>query len=338
MNDDHYMKFAGDPGATGAPLGPLSDLSALFEKMPPTPEQVEELRAASMRVVNNALDDEEGFAIIGEELFYPVRTIVEYESLARKVLKSRPLKQGEANKFCGIGTWVFYMEHAGPESMAVRSTKGDCTPAEFIITMSPTLRLADKGPSVWDAVEREQDLARQHWQYEEDKNLVLLLDRAAAQLPQVIETPRLTVKALRSAFEVLDKSVQSVTGTTLKQGQSFVSKVIVNRADLADLLLDPDDLFGAKEFQHTIERTKMLAGYVGKLGDVDIMVGAGTGIVEAVQPGTAYVLCEPALLGEITKRFDFSEPWKKDDVRGWVWVSQESMCLAPYGVVKLVIG
>jgi hypothetical protein len=252
----------------------------------------------------------EGFAMIGNELLAPIKEIVDYESWARKLLRVRPLAQGELfriTKDVAYQTisWVVGQDGQTPESRVY----GKYTiPPEFKITAFPSIDIADIYQMQYDGLDRAQDLARQDIERKEDQALVSALDNAATTFNDVTNFSSLGI----TAFEDMRYQVE--------QHRLVVDKFLINRQELSDIVTTMSGLVDP-----VTERELILAGYIGNILNAQIITSAGTGVFEVVPAGTVYAVPAPEYLGDMGIRVDlFSEPFNQYanqlTVKGWAFM------------------
>jgi len=252
----------------------------------------------------------EGFAMIGNELLAPIKEIVDYESWARKLLRVRPLAQGELfriTKDVAYQTisWVVGQDGQTPESRVY----GKYTiPPEFKITAFPSIDIADIYQMQYDGLDRAQDLARQDIERKEDQALVSALDNASTTFNDVTNFSSLGI----TAFEDIRYQVE--------QHRLVVDKFLINRQELSDIVTTMSGLVDP-----VTERELILAGYIGNILNAQIITSAGTGVFEVVPAGTVYAVPAPEYLGDMGIRVDlFSEPFNQYanqlTVKGWAFM------------------
>jgi hypothetical protein len=263
------------------------------------------------KVLASALQDPtgEGFAILGQELLLPIKDIVDYEGWARKVLRVRPLAQGELFRIAKDVRATAWVVGQDGQSIESRLYGKYVQPSEFKITAYPTVDIEDIYQMNYDVLDRAQDTARQEIELEEDKRCLAILDAAST-----------TVNAT-SAFgtDGVDISEMEAVRYQVERHRLVCEKFLINRQELSDLIslgnaLDP-----------VTQRELLLAGYVGTLFNAQVITAAGTGVEEVVPAGTIYACAGSEYLGEMGVRVElFSEPFNKfshrESVKGWAFI------------------
>lgn len=265
-----------------------------------SPEERREVLAAAMQ-------DPEGFTILGQELLLPIKDIVDYEGWARKVYRVRPLAQGELFRIAKdvrATAWII-----GQDGQAIESRLHGkyVQPSEFKIAAFPTVDIEDIYQMNYDVLDRAQDTARQEVELEEDKRGQALLDTAARTVNSVTTFATLGV----SAFEDVRFQVE--------RNRLVVEKFLINRQELSDIVKTM-----SSQVDPVTERELILAGYIGSFLNAQIITAAGTGVEEVVPAGTFYACTGPEYMGEMGIRVElFSEPFNmfalRRTVKGWAF-------------------
>lgn len=259
------------------------------------------------KVLAAAMQDPEGFAILGQELLLPIKDIVDYEGWARKVYRVRPLAQGELFRIAKdvrSTAWVI-----GQDGQAIESRLHGkfVQPSEFKIAAFPTVDIEDIYQMNYDVLDRAQDTARQEIELEEDKRGRALLDTAARTVNAVTTFATLGIGALEDVrFQV-------------ERHRLVVEKFLINRQELSDIIKTM-----STQVDPVTERELILAGYVGSILNAQIITTAGTGVEEVVPAGTFYAATGPEYMGEMGIRVElFSEPFNMFShrrlVKGWAF-------------------
>ncbi|APU88875.1 hypothetical protein Rctr197k_049 [Virus Rctr197k] len=259
------------------------------------------------KVLAAAVQDPEGFAILGQELLLPIKDLVDYEGWARKVYRVRPLAQGEffrIAKDVRSTAWVIGQDGQGIEA---RLFGRFVTPSEFKIGSFPTVDISDIYTVNYDILDRAQDTARQEIELEEDKRGRALIDVASQTVNAVTTFGTLGV----AAFEDVRFQVE--------RHRLVVEKFLINRAELSDIVKTM-----SAQVDPVTERELILAGYIGSFLNAMIITSAGTGVEEVVPAGTFYAVTGPEYMGEMGIRVElFSEPFnmfaQQRFVKGWAY-------------------
>lgn len=264
------------------------------------PEQRRQILAA-------AIQDPEGFAILGQELLLPIKDLVDYEGFMRKVYRVRPLAQGEffrIAKDVRSTAWVIGQDGQGVEARLIGRF---VTPSEFKLGSFPTVDIADIYTMNYDVLDRAQDTARQEIELEEDKRGIALLDVASQTVNTVTTFGTLGI----GAFEDVRYQVE--------KHRLVVEKFLIHRQELSDITKTM-----STQVDPVTERELILAGYVGSIMNAMIVTSAGTGVESVISPGTFYAVTGPEYLGEMGIRVElFSEPFnmfaQQRFVKGWAF-------------------
>ena len=264
------------------------------------------------KVIAAALQDPsgEGFAILGQELLLPIKDIVDYEGWIRKVLRVRPLAQGELFRIAKDVRATAWIVGQDGQSLESRLYGKYVQPSEFKITAYPTVDIEDVYQVNYDILDRAQDTARQEIELEEDKRGVNLLTRAAT-----------TMNPLTAIGAALTPATMEAIRFEVEKHRLVVEKYLINRAELSDLVAN----FGGAAFDPVTTRELLLAGYVGTMHNAQVITAAGTGVEEVVPAGTTFATTGSEYLGEMGIRVElFSEPFNKfshrESVKGWAFI------------------
>jgi hypothetical protein len=259
------------------------------------------------QILAAAVQDPEGFSIMGQELLLPIKDLVDYEGWVRKVYRVRPLAQGELFRIAKdvrSTAWVIGQDGQGIEA---RLFGRYVTPSEFKIGSFPTVDIEEIYQMNYDVLDRAQDTARQEIELEEDKRGRALIDVASQTVNAVTSYSTLGV----AAFEDVRYQVE--------RHRLVVEKFLINRAELSDIVKTM-----SAQVDPVTERELILAGYIGSFLNAVIITSAGTGVEEVVPSGTFYAVTGPEYMGEMGIRVElFSEPFNMFSqmrfVKGWAF-------------------
>jgi hypothetical protein len=268
-----------------------------------------EAKAERMKVLAAAMNDPsgEGFAIVGQELLLPIKSIIDYEGWARKIFRVRPLAQGELFRLAkDVRSTAFVIGQDG-QGIESRLYGKYITPSEFKITSFPTVDIEEIYQMNYDVLDRAQDTARQEIELNEDKRALALIDRAS----QAINTTTIFGTLGIGAFE--DTRYQ------VERHRLSVEKFLIARAELSDIVKTMSTVVDP-----VTERELLLAGYIGNVLNANIITTAGTGVEEVVPAGVMYAVTASGYLGEMGIRIElFSEPFNQYSerrlVKGWAF-------------------
>lgn len=277
------------------------------------------------KVIAAALQDPsgEGFHLLGQELLLPIKDIVDYEGWIRKVLRVRPLAQGELFRIAKDVRATAWVVGQDGQSLEARLHGKFVQPSEFKITAYPTVDIEDVYQVNYDILDRAQDTARQEIEVEEDKRGLALLDRAASTI-----NPSTAIGASLTPANMEDVRFE------VEKHRLIVEKYLINRQELSDLVKTTTGI------DAVTQRELLLAGYVGTLHNCQIVTAAGTGVEEVVAAGDMYAVTGPEYLGEMGIRVElFSEPFNKfpmrESVKGWAFIEMVGFAVVnPRAVAK----
>lgn len=277
------------------------------------------------KIIAAALQDPtgEGFHLLGQELLLPIKDIVDYEGWIRKVLRVRPLAQGELFRIAKDVRSTAWVVGQDGQSIEARLSGKFVQPTETKITAYPTVDIEDVYQVNYDILDRAQDTARQEIEVEEDKRGLALIDRAATTInPQTGIGAALTPSTMEDIrFEV-------------EKHRLIVEKYLINRAELSDLVKTTTGI------DAVTQRELLLAGYVGTLHGAQIITAAGTSVEQVVTAGDVYAVTGSEYLGEMGIRVElFSEPFNKfplkESVKGWAFIEMVGFAVVnPRAVAK----
>lgn len=267
------------------------------------PEVTEQRR----QILAAAVQDPEGFAILGQELLLPIKEIVDYEGLYRKVFRVRPLAQGELFRIAKDVRSTAYVIGQDGQGIESRLSGRYVTPTEYKIGSFPTVDIEEVYQMNYDVLDRAQSTARQEIELEEDKRGRALSDVASEAFNAVTAFTTLGVAALE------DVRLQ------VERHRLIVEKFIINRREMSDIVKTM-----SSQVDPVTERELLLAGYMGAFMNAVILTSAGTGVQEVVPPGTFYAVTGPEYFGEMGIRIElFSEPFNMFSqfrfVKGWAF-------------------
>lgn len=284
-------------------------------------EGVRKVKQASYRMDNTDLPPEvirdiymqafkspEGMKKLGEELLAPIKNVLDYEGWARKILKVRPIGQGEIHRI-PKDVWVtaFVVGQDG-QAMPSQANAAFVFPPEFKVTAFPEVDIGDILRMNFDVVARQQDLAKQMILLQEDKRLVGALEQFAQLVNDVVYFSDFNI----GTFEDLRVQVE--------RHRLLADKFVINRYELTSIIKN------MKNYVDPVtERELLLMGYIGSVYGCQIITSAGTGVQEVVKPGQVFVVTEGSFLGEMGIRAELeSEPYSKavmaETKQGWMFL------------------
>lgn len=279
------------------------------------------------KVLAAALSDPtgEGFALVGQELALPIKSIIDYEGWIRKILRVRTLNQGELFRIPKDVRSSAYSVGQDGQSVESRLYGLYLQPDEGKITSFPEVDLLELYQLNFDILDRAQDTARQEIERMEDKRGHLVLDAAS----QAVNTV--------SSFATLSLSVLENLRYQVERHALIVDKFLINRQELVDVQVNMSG-----SLDPVTQRELNLAGYIGRFLGAHILTTAGTNVAEVIPAGTCFAVTSPEYLGEMGIRVElFSEPYnnfvKHETVKGWAFVEVVGFGIAePHSVAKAV--
>lgn len=256
-------------------------------------------------IILNHMQSERGMRKLGEELLAPIKNLLDYEGIARKFLRIRPLGQGEPHRITK-DIWVTaHLVGQDGQSVVSQAAGRYISPVDFKVTSFLEVDINDIYQMQFDVLERGQDLAKQMVMLKEDQALVKAFARAATTMNKPVYFTNFTL----GTFEDIRYQVE--------RHRLLADKFLVNRQEVSSFLKNMHD-----SVDYVTERELILRGYVANILGVQVMVTAGVGVQEVVPRGTVYVCTEGSFLGEMGIRLDLqSEPYNKfalqETKRGW---------------------
>jgi len=308
----------------------MQKISALIDGLAEGDYQVERRSAfddmapeQSQAILKEAFSDptSEGFRLVGQGLLNPIKEVIDYEGLARKIWAPRTVKAGEVVRYDKdpfVTGWMIAEDGQTPQSVVTGSY---VYPSEFEITTYPSLEIKDKFRAQFDILARVQDRARQAIEYQEDLAAMNILAAGGNQSNVTTNFAVLNVAALESMRYQIERH------------RLICDKFILNRQEVSDLVnvvrvaADP-----------VTHRELLMAGYLGTILNAMIVTTAGTNTYEILPPGQAKAVTSPEYLGGMPIRVElFSEPVNEFMIgnprQGWFFYELLSMILInPAGV------
>lgn len=289
-----------------------------------TAEQKGQYFAALQDALNS--HGEQGMRIVGQELLNPVREIIDFEGLSRKVWAPREVGPGEIPRYdrdVYVTAWTVARDGVTPES---KVTGRFVFPPEFLVSADVIVDLRDIYTMQYDVLARSQDRARQAIEYREDTATVNLLDTASTTVNDVVYSTQFDWNAL------MDLKYQ------IEKNRLPCDKFLINLAETRDML----KYINYQHMDPVTMREVIMRGYIGNIAGVQLIASAGNGLFEPVPAGTVYACSRPEYLGGMPVRIPLtSEPINKFLMglpeKGWFFYEMIGMVvLNPRGVAKAV--
>jgi len=305
-------------------------ISALIDGLAEGDYQVEKRSAyddmgheQAQAVLKEAFSDttSEGFRLVGQGLLNPIKEVIDYEGLARKLWAPRTVKAGEIVRYDKdpfVTAWQIAEDATTAESVVTGSY---VYPPEFEITTYPSLEIKDKFRAQFDLLARVQDRARQAIEYQEDLAAMNILSAGGNQAN------------ITTNFAVLNLAALESMRYQIERHRLICDKFIIHRQEVSDLVNTV-----SAQVDPVTQRELIMAGYIGNILNALIVTTAGTNTYEILQPGEAKAVTSPEYLGGMPIRVElFSEPVNQFMIgnprQGWFFYELISMCLInPAGV------
>lgn len=277
----------------------------------------------SENILREAFSDPTGeaFSKIGQGLLNPIKEVIDYEGLARKIFAPRTVKAGEIvryDKDVYVQGWVIAEDGQTPQSVVEGRY---IYPPEFEVTAYPSIEIKDKYRAQYDILARTQDRARMSIEYQEDLAAVNLLQSGANQTNTTTLFATLNLAALESIrYEI-------------EQHRLICDKFIIHRQEVSDLVNTV-----STQVDPVTQRELIMAGYIGSILNAMIITTAGTNTFEILDPGEVVAVTAPEYLGGMPVRVElFSEAVNEfmegRPRQGWFWYELISQVLVnPAGV------
>lgn len=234
----------------------------------------------------------EGFRLVGQGLLNPIKEVIDYEGLARKIWAPRTVKAGEVVRYDKdpfVTGWVIAEDGQTPQSVV----EGRYVyPPEFEVTTYPSLEIKDKFRAQFDILARAQDRARQAIEYQEDLAAINILQAGGARVNPV------------TAFAALNLAALEGMRYQIERHRLVCDKFIIHRHEVSDIV----NILGPAADPVT-QRETLMAGYLGSVLNAMIVTTAGTNTYEILPIGRVVAVTAPEYLGGMPIRVElFSEP------------------------------
>lgn len=282
--------------------------------------------AQSETILRQAFSDPttEGFKQVGQALLNPIKEVIDYEGVMRKVWAPRSVKQGEVIRY---DKDVFVVAHViAEDGMTPQSVvEGKYVyPPEFEISAYPSIELKDQYRAQYDILARAQDRARQGIEYREDIASINLL-RAGGN-----------IKNNTTFSAAMNLATIEAIRYQIERHRLICDKLIINRQEVSDMINTMTPLV----VDPVTRRELMMAGFLGTILNTMIITTAGTNPYnyEILAPGEAIAVTAPEYLGGLAVRVELmSEPVTEFHEgrprRGWYWWEMMALALInPAGV------
>lgn len=234
----------------------------------------------------------EGFKMLGQGLLNPIKEVIDYEGLARKVWAPRTVKAGEVIRYDKdpfVVAWQIAEDGQTPQSVVEGRY---IYPSEFEVTCFPSIEIKDQFRAQFDILARMQDRARQAIEKSEDTAMVNILQAGGNQANPTTFFASLNLSALESMRYQIERH------------RLVCDKFIINRQEVSDLVT-----VLSTQVDPVTQRELIMGGYVGTVLNADIITTAGTNTFEILDPGDVIAVTKPEFLGGMPIRVELqSEP------------------------------
>jgi len=275
-------------------------------------------------LVRQAMSDPNSseFSKAGQALLMPIKEVIDYETITRKLWVPRTVKQGEVvryDKDVYVQGWSIAEDGQTP----ISQVEGKYVyPPDIQVTAYPSIELKDIYRAQYDILARAQDRAKQEIEHQEDLAAVNLL-RAGGNA----ENPTSFFATLNiAAFEALRYQIE--------RHRLVCNAFLIHRQELSDIV---NTVRG--EVDPVTQRELVMAGFIGSILNSMIITTAGTNNqFNVLDPGEVIAVTLPEYLGGMAIRVDLmSEPVTLMHTgipqRGWFWYEMFSLALVnPRGV------
>jgi len=240
-----------------------------------TTEQKEQL-------ISQALSTPEGRSALASAMANPIRTSLDYQGIARKLLVVDPLPQGALPVYDrDVDAKAFVVGKRGQAPEQIIEGERIQVPT-FEIVANPQVRMSQIKERRFNIIDRAQQRAKSDIMAVEDQTIFSLLDAASTAVNAVTNSvSSLTRDALTQAFAEVEKH------------DLAVSKIIMNAQAFADIRK-----WGQNEFDPVTQHEVLQTGIFGRLWTADIIIS------KMVPLNTVYVVADPEFVGVMPVRQD----------------------------------
>jgi len=249
----------------------------------------------------------EGFHQVGQALLNPIKEVIDYEGVFRKLLAPRTVKAGEVvryDKDIFVTGYVIAEDGQTPQS-----TVGGkyIYPSEFEVSAYPSIELKDIYRAQYDVLQRMQDKARQSIEYQEDKAGATMMLAGG------------TVSNTISYYATLNLGAFESMRYQIERHRLACHAFVIHRQEISDIVNTV-----STQVDPVTRRELIMAGYIGSILNAAILTTAGVNTYEILQPGEAFAVTSPEYLGGMPIRVELiSEPtneyYEGRPRRGWYW-------------------
>lgn len=250
-------------------------------------------------LISQAMASEQGRMQLASAMANPIRTSLDYQGIARKLLVVDPLPQGALPVYDrDVDAKAFIVSKRGNAPEQLIEGERIQVPT-FEVVAYPQVRFSQIKERRFNIIDRAQQRAKSDIMAVEDETCFSLIEAASnAVNPVTTVTGGLSRDAIASAFREVEKHDLAVT------------KIVMNAQAFADIRK-----WGQNEFDPVTQHEVLQTGTFGRLWSAEILLS------KKVPLNTVYVLADPEFVGVMPIRQDI-QVIPADDTRrlrvGWV--------------------
>lgn len=250
-------------------------------------------------LISQAMASEQGRMQLASAMANPIRTSLDYQGIARKLLVVDPLPQGALPVYDrDVDAKAFTVSKRGNSPEQLIEGERIQVPT-FEVVAYPQVRFSQIKERRFNIIDRAQQRAKSDIMAVEDETCFSLIEAASnAVNPVTTVTGGLSRDAIASAFREVEKHDLAVT------------KIVMNAQAFADIRK-----WGQNEFDPVTQHEVLQTGTFGRLWSAEILLS------KKVPLNTVYVLADPEFVGVMPIRQDI-QVIPADDTRrlrvGWV--------------------
>lgn len=250
-------------------------------------------------LISQAMASEQGRMQLASAMANPIRTSLDYQGIARKLLVVDPLPQGALPVYDrDVDAKAFTVSKRGNAPEQLIEGERIQVPT-FEVVAYPQVRFSQIKERRFNIIDRAQQRAKSDIMAVEDETCFSLIEAASnAVNPVTTVTGGLSRDAIASAFREVEKHDLAVT------------KIVMNAQAFADIRK-----WGQNEFDPVTQHEVLQTGTFGRLWSAEILLS------KKVPLNAVYVLADPEFVGVMPIRQDI-QVIPADDTRrlrvGWV--------------------
>ena len=250
-------------------------------------------------LISQEMASEQGRMQLASAMANPIRTSLDYQGIARKLLVVDPLPQGALPVYDrDVDAKAFTVSKRGNAPEQLIEGERIQVPT-FEVVAYPQVRFSQIKERRFNIIDRAQQRAKSDIMAVEDETCFSLIEAASnAVNPVTTVTGGLSRDAIASAFREVEKHDLAVT------------KIVMNAQAFADIRK-----WGQNEFDPVTQHEVLQTGTFGRLWSAEILLS------KKVPLNAVYVLADPEFVGVMPIRQDI-QVIPADDTRrlrvGWV--------------------